>query len=116
MEALAFNVSLRYFVLNDHFLISFGSGVVSESTGILLNNEMNDFGIPSTVNYFGVPPSPNNYIAPGKRPLSSMVPSIVIDENDDVRMVVGASGGTKITTTVSQVSICFTKHFVNIIR
>lgn len=92
-------------------LYSFGSGVVSESTGILMNNAMNDFGVPSTLSYYGVPPSPKNFIAPGKRPLSSMVPSILVDPNGDVKMVIGASGGTKITTTVSQVSILSTIDF-----
>ncbi|XP_026670551.1 glutathione hydrolase 1 proenzyme-like isoform X2 [Ceratina calcarata] len=81
----------------------FGSGVGSEGTGIILNNAMNDFGIPSAVNYFRIPPSLNNYVAPGKRPLSSMVPTIIVDSNDKVKMVIGASGGTKIITTVSQV-------------
>ncbi|KAH8303041.1 hypothetical protein KR018_002560, partial [Drosophila ironensis] len=79
----------------------FGCKVASTRTGIILNDEMDDFSTPGVVNAFGVPASPANYIYPSKRPMSSMSPAIVVDEEGNVRLLVGAAGGTKITSSVA---------------
>lgn len=81
----------------------FGSKVISPSTGILFNNQMDDFSIPGASNFFGLAPSPFNYPAAYKKPLSSMSPSILLDGKNNVRLVGGASGGPRIITGTAQV-------------
>ena len=81
----------------------FGSKVVSPSTGIVLNNEMDDFSIPNASNYFNLAPFPTNYPEPGKRPLSSMSPSVLLNRDGAVWLVGGASGGPHIITATAQV-------------
>ena len=85
---------------------SYGSKVLGPETDIVYNDIMDDFSTPNTTNSFGVPASPANYIAPGKRPVSSMAPLVIIDSrNQRIEQVLGASGGTKITTSIAQVSM-----------
>ena len=81
----------------------FGSAVVVQGTGIILNNEMDDFSSkPGVANQFGVVGKDANAIEPNKRPLSSMTPSIFI-KNNNVVMVIGTPGGSRIFTSIFQV-------------
>ncbi|CAG8662645.1 26297_t:CDS:10, partial [Gigaspora rosea] len=88
-----------------------GSQVLDPVTGILLNDEMDDFSIPGAPNHFGLRPSPYNFVSPGKRPLSSTVPTIVENENGKVELVTGGSGGTKILSAVLQSSSSIATQF-----
>ncbi|XP_061178533.1 glutathione hydrolase 1 proenzyme-like [Saccostrea echinata] len=79
----------------------FGSMFMSNTTGIIWNNEMCDFSLKRTAQQV----SGVNSVKPGKQPLSSMVPAIFIDKKSGkVRLVIGAAGGSRITTTVAQIS------------
>jgi gamma-glutamyltranspeptidase/glutathione hydrolase len=81
----------------------YGSGVVVEGAGFLLNDEMDDFSVkPGAPNMFGVVGGAANAIAPGKRPLSSMTPTI-LTKGGKVAMVIGTPGGSRIFTSVFQV-------------
>ncbi|XP_041566550.1 scoloptoxin SSD14 isoform X2 [Drosophila elegans] len=84
--------------INSHL----GAKVRSRQTGFILNDEMDDFSTPGKINTYGIPASPANFIKPGKRPMSSTCPSIVLDAHDNVKLIVGGAGGSKITTSVAQ--------------
>lgn len=76
---------------------------------------MDDFSTPGKVNSYGVPASPSNYIAPGKMPLSSMCPLIILDKNGDVKLLIGGAGGIKITSSVAYVSELILYYLNNLI-
>ncbi|HEY2953130.1 MAG TPA: gamma-glutamyltransferase [Verrucomicrobiae bacterium] len=79
---------------------SFGSKVVIPGTGVVLNNQMDDFSQPGATNFFGLVGAEANAIAPGKRPLSSMSPTIVLKDGRPVLSVGAAGGPTIISQTV----------------
>lgn len=81
----------------------FGSGVTVKGGGFLLNNEMDDFAsVPGTANGFGLVQGEANAIAPGKRMLSSMSPTLVTDKGGALELVLGGAGGPTIITAVLQ--------------
>ncbi len=96
--------------LND----SFGSHVTAGSLGFLLNDEMDDFAAKEGVpNIYGLIQGPANAIAPGKRPLSSMTPTIVL-EDGKLRYVLGSPGGARIITTVANIFLSAAEGGLNI--
>jgi gamma-glutamyltranspeptidase/glutathione hydrolase len=85
--------------------LSYGVGLVAEGTGILLNNELDDFAAkPGAPNAYGLVGGDANAPGPGKRPLSSMTPTIVLKDGKPF-LVTGSPGGSRIITTVLQVIV-----------
>ncbi len=93
---------------------SYGSGIVIPGTGILMNNEMDDFSSkPGVPNAFGLVGGEANAIQPTKRPLSSMTPTMIF-KDDKPYVVTGSPGGSRIITTVLQVLVNVMDHDMNI--
>ena len=93
---------------------SYGSGMMIPGTGMLINNEMDDFSSkPGTFNGYGLLGSEANAIEGNKRPLSSMTPTIIFKDNEPY-MVFGSPGGSRIITTVLQVALNVMDHDMNI--
>ena len=85
---------------------SFGCKMIVPGTGVILNNEMDDFSIaPGVRNAFGLIGSAANAVEPGKRPLSSMSPTLVLNSSGAPTLTCGAAGGPKIITTVLQILV-----------
>ena len=93
---------------------SYGSGLVAEGTGVLMNNEMDDFSAkPGVPNAYGLVGGDANAVQAGKRPLSSMTPTIV-NKDGEVWLVTGSPGGARIITTVLQVVMNMIDHDMNV--
>lgn len=93
---------------------NFGNGIVAGNTGILLNNQMDDFSAkPGTPNVYGLIGGEANAVGPRKRPLSSMSPTIVL-KDDKPLLVTGSPGGSRIITTVLQILLNSLEFEMNI--
>ncbi len=116
-ETTHFSVADRFGnVVSNTYTINFsyGSGIVAKGTGILLNNEMDDFSAkPGTPNAYGLIGGAANAIEPGKRPLSSMTPTLVF-KNGKPWLVTGSPGGSRIITTVLQIVLNTVDHGMNV--
>ncbi len=89
----------------------YGSGAFIPGTGFFMNNEMDDFAAqPGQANQFGLVQGEANAIVPGKRMLSAMTPTIVLDRDNRLLMVTGARGGPRIITTTAQVILNVVEH------
>ncbi len=95
----------------------YGNGVTVAGAGFVLNNEMNDFtSKPGTPNQFGLVQGKANAVAPGKRPLSSMTPTVVVGPAGKLRMVTGTPGGSTIITTVFQTISNVLDYHMNVVQ
>jgi gamma-glutamyltranspeptidase/glutathione hydrolase len=93
----------------------YGSGVFLPNTGFFLNDEMDDFAArPGQPNLFGLVQGEQNAIAPGKRMLSSMIPTLVLDRSGRVVMAVGGRGGPRIISSVTQTIVNVIDHRMTI--
>jgi gamma-glutamyltranspeptidase/glutathione hydrolase len=93
---------------------SYGTGIVAAGTGILLNNEMDDFSAkPGTPNAYGLIGGEANALEGGKRPLSSMTPTLVLEDGAPY-LITGTPGGSRIITTVLQIVMNVIDHDMNI--
>ncbi len=93
---------------------SYGSGMVADGTGVLLNNELDDFAAkPGAPNAYGLMGGDANAPGPNRRPLSSMSPTIVLKDGK-VALVTGSPGGSRIITTVLQVIVDVIDHGLNV--
>ena len=94
--------------------LPYGSGLVADGTGVLLNDELDDFAAkPGAANYFGLLGGDANAPGPSKRPLSSMSPTIVFKDGK-VELVTGSPGGSRIITTVVQIIVNVIDHGLNV--
>ncbi|ESN98953.1 hypothetical protein HELRODRAFT_162425 [Helobdella robusta] len=85
--------------------IGFGSTIKGSQTSILYNDEMDDFSSSLLSNFYGYAPSANNFIQPGKIPLSSMSPTFIMDSQQNIKLISGASGGSRIVTAIAGVTM-----------